>query len=128
MKLWLKIHAQRNRFFENTINVRNGKMKIKVESDKIVKAVKKLDEVEIVLENPEDAKEAINLILTRTGLIQKHRDAKLKDVTVNAFQKYDTTAVDYKMIYLLEFVFEGDVALDTKVSVIKEFQEFFSKV
>ena len=103
-------------------------MKIKVESEKIVKAVKKLDEVEIVLENPEDAKEAINLILTRTGLIQKHRDAKLKDVTVTAFQKYDTTAVDYKLIYLLEFMFEGDVALDAKVSVIKEFQEFFSKV
>jgi hypothetical protein len=103
-------------------------MKIKVESEKIVKAVKKLDEVEIVLENPEDAKEAINLILIRTGLIQKHQDAKLKEVMVTAYQKYDTTSVDYKMIFLLEFLFESDVALNTKVSIIKEFQEFFGNV
>ena len=31
-------------------------MKIKVESEKIVNAVKKLDGIEIVLENPDDAK------------------------------------------------------------------------
>ncbi len=38
-------------------------MKIKVESEKIVKAVKKLDGIEIVLEDADDAKEAISLIL-----------------------------------------------------------------
>ena len=51
-----------------------GKMKIKVESEKIIKAVKKLDGIEIVLENLDDAKEAINLILLRAGLFDKHRD------------------------------------------------------
>ena len=103
-------------------------MKIKVESQKIIKAVKKLDSIEIVLENLEDAKEAVNLILIRTGLFEKHQDAKLKDVTVTSYQKYETTAVDYKMIFLLEFIFEEDITLDTKVSVIKELQEFFTKV
>ncbi|UCG08901.1 MAG: hypothetical protein JSV83_09740 [Desulfobacterales bacterium] len=103
-------------------------MKIKVESEKIIKAVKKLDGVEIVLENLEDAKEAINLILIRTGLFQRHADAKLKDVTVTSYQKYETTAVDYKMIFLLEFNFEADISLDTRVSVIKELQDFFNKV
>ena len=103
-------------------------MKIKVESQKIIKAVKKLDSIEIVLENLEDAKEAVNLILIRTGLFEKHQDAQLKDVTVTSYQQYDTTAVDYKMIFLLEFVFDEDIALDTKVSVIKELQEFFDKV
>ena len=103
-------------------------MKIKVESQKIIKAVKKLDGIEIVLENLEDAKEAVNLILIRTGLFEKHQDAKLKDVTVTSSQKYETTAVDYKMIFLLEFIFEADIAWDTKVSVIKELQEFFNKV
>ena len=34
-------------------------MKIKVESEKLVKAVKKLDGIEIVLENAEDAKQAM---------------------------------------------------------------------
>jgi hypothetical protein len=86
-------------------------MKIKVESEKIIKAVKKMDEIEIVLENLEDAKEAID-----------------KDVKVTSYQKYDTTAVDYKMIFLLEFMFDGDVPLEKEVAVLKEFQEFFSKV
>ncbi|UCH23691.1 MAG: hypothetical protein JSU83_11040 [Deltaproteobacteria bacterium] len=103
-------------------------MKIKVESEKIIKAVKKLDEIEIVLENLEDAKEAINLILNRTGLLQKYEDLKIKDVKVTSYQKYDTTAVDYKMIFLLEFMFEEKVSLERKVAVIKEFQEFFGKV
>lgn len=103
-------------------------MKIKVEAEKIIKAVKKLDDIEIVLENLEDAKEAINLILIRSGLFQKYEDLKIKDVKVTSYQKYDTTAVNYKMIFLLEFLFEENIPLDKKVAVIKEFQEFFNKV
>jgi hypothetical protein len=103
-------------------------MKIKIEGEKIVKAVKKLDGIEIVLENLEDAKEAIQLILIRTGLFEKHHAARLRDVKVTSYQKYETTAVDYKMIFLLEFLFESDTSLDTKVAVIKELQEFFSKI
>ena len=103
-------------------------MKIKIESDKIIKAVKKLDGIEIVLENLEDAKEAINLILNRTGLFQKQKGSILKDVQVTSYQKYETTAVDYKMIFLLAFMFEEDTALDARISTIKELQDFFSKV
>ena len=103
-------------------------MKIKVESEKIIKAVKKLDGIEIVLENLEDAKEAIDLILLRTGLFDKHKDAELKEVRVTSFQKYETTAVDYKMIFLLEFIFEENISLDTRVEIIQELQGFFNKV
>jgi len=103
-------------------------MKIKVESEKIVKAVKKLDGIEIVLDNPNDAKDAINLILRKTELFERDDYGKLKDVKVTSFQKYETSAVDYKMIFLLEFLFEEDTSLDTKVAVIKGFQEFFNKV
>jgi hypothetical protein len=103
-------------------------MKIKVDGEKIIKAVKKLDGIEIVLENLEDAKEAINLILHRTGLFEKHKDTKPKDVKVTSFQRYETTAVDYKMIFLLEFLFDSDISMDDKVAVLKELQEFFGKV
>jgi hypothetical protein len=103
-------------------------MKIKIESHKIIKAVKKLDGIEIVLENLEDAKEAIHLILLRTGKFEKNGDVVLKDVKVTSYQKYETTAVDYKMIFLLEFIFEEDTSLDAKVAAIKEFQEFFNRV
>ena len=108
--------------------IETGKMKIKVESEKIIKAVKKLDGIEIVLENLDDAREAINLILLRAGLFEKHKDAEPQEVRVSSYQKYETTAVDYKMIFLLEFIFENEISLDTRVAVIKELQEFFSKV
>jgi len=103
-------------------------MKVKVESEKIIKAVKKLDGIEIVLENADDAKEAINLILTKTELFKRNEYGKLREVKVTSLQEYETSAVNYKMMFLLEFLFEDDVSLDTKVAVIKEVQEFFGKV
>jgi copper chaperone CopZ len=103
-------------------------MKIKVESEKIIKAVRKLDGIEIVLENADDGKEALNLILRKTGLFDREDYGKLKDVTVTPLQKYETSAVDYKMIFLLEFIFDKDVTLDTKVGILKEFQAFFNKI
>jgi hypothetical protein len=102
-------------------------MKIKVESEKIVKAVRKLDGIEMVLENAEDAKEALNLILRRTDLFKQDHRSKLKDVTVSAIREYQTSAVDYKISILLEFLFEDDTTLETKIEIIKELQEFFNK-
>lgn len=103
-------------------------MKTKVESEKIIKAVKKLHGIEIVLENTDDAKEAFNLILTKTDLFKGDDYGKLRDVKVTSFQEYKTSAVDYKMIFLVEFLFEDNVSLETKVAVIKELQEFFARV
>ena len=103
-------------------------MKVKVESEKIIKAVKKLDGIELVLQNEDDAKEAIALILRKTDLFKAEEQGKLKDVQVTSLQEYATSAVNYKMIFLLEFLFEADVSLDAKVEAIKEVQEFFSKI
>ena len=103
-------------------------MKFKVEGEKINKAVKKLDGIEIVLENSNDAKEAINLILRKTDLFNKDEYQKLKEVNITSFQEYKTSAVDYKLTFLLEFLFEDGVSLDTKVSAVKEVQQFFDKI
>ena len=103
-------------------------MKIKVESEKIIKAVKNLDGIEIVLENPDDAKEAINLILRKSELFNTDDYGKIQDIKVTSFEKYETSAVDYKMIFLLEFLFDENIELNKKVALIKEFQEFFSRV
>ena len=102
-------------------------MKIKVESEKIIKAVKKLNGIELVLDNPDDAKEALNLILDKTDLFKRDDFKKLKDVVVTSYQSYETSAVNYKLIFLLEFLFEEDLPLDHKVGVIKDLQEFFDK-
>jgi len=103
-------------------------MKIKVEGEKIIKAVKKYDGIEILLENHEDAKEAINLILRKTELFNRSEYGKLKNVEVTSFQEYKTSAVDYKLVFLLNFIFEEQTPLDMKVAIIKELQEFFHKV
>jgi hypothetical protein len=103
-------------------------MKIKVESEKIIRAVKKLEGIEIVLENPEDAKEALNLILRKTKLSESQGQGKLKEPKVTALQHYETSAVDYKMVFLLEFLFEETASSEERVEMIKEIQEFFKKV
>jgi len=109
-------------------NLIEDEMKAKVESEKIIKAVRQLDGIEIVLENTDDAKEAINLILRKTELFKRDEYGKLKEVKVTSLQEYETSAVNYRMIFLLEFLFEDDVPLDTKVAVIKEVQQFFGKI
>ena len=103
-------------------------MKIKVEGKKIIKAVEKLDGVTLVLGNVDDAKEAINLILRKTDLFNGEALEKLKQLDVTAYQEYKTSAVDYTMVFLLEFEFEEGVPLDSRVSLIKRFQEFFEKI
>jgi hypothetical protein len=102
-------------------------MKIKVESEKIVKAVKKLDGIEMVLENAEDAKEALDLILRRTDLFKQENFKHLKDVNVSAVQEYKSSAVDYKIVFLLDFLFEDGTSLETKIDIIKELQAFLNK-
>jgi hypothetical protein len=81
-----------------------------------------------VLENTNDAKEAINLILKKTDLFKRDEYSKLREVKVTSLQEYETSAVNYRMIFLLEFLFEDDVSLDTRVSIIKEVQDFFGKI
>lgn len=103
-------------------------MKIKVESDKIIKAVRKLSGIEVVLESADDAKEAIHLVLSKAGLAQKTRYPQLKEVEVTSFQEYKTSAVDYRMVFLLEFVFEENSSTEDKVAAIREIQDFFQKV
>jgi hypothetical protein len=82
----------------------------------------------VVLENAADAKEALQVILRKSELLMKSDIGTLKDVIVSSFQEYRTSAVDYKMVFVLEFLFEADVPAETKVGVIKDLQEFFSKV
>ena len=99
-------------------------MKIKVESEKIVKGVKKLHGIEMILENAEDAKEALDLILRQTDVFDKENFEKLKDVSVSAVQ---TSAVDYKILFLLDFLFEDGTSPETKIAIIKELQAFLEK-
>jgi len=103
-------------------------MKIKVEGEKIIKALKKLEGIEIVLENADDANEAIDLILKKAERFKDGGFHQIKEVKVTSFQRYETSAVNYKIIFLLEFIFDENISLDVKVSLIKGLQEFFDKI
>ena len=102
-------------------------MKIKVEREKIIHTVKKLEGIELVLEDSNDAKEAIELILRRTDLFNSDHYKKLKDVKVTSTQEYKTSAVDYKIMFLLDLIFEDDVTIDAKAIFIKDLQGLFGK-
>ncbi len=103
-------------------------MKIKVEKDKIVQAVKKMEGIELVLNDADDAREALDLILRRTDLFQSDHYQTLRDLTVTTLQEYKTSAVDYTIQFVLEFVFEDNVTLDQKAGFIKDLQSFFNKL
>ena len=69
----------------------------------------------------------INLILRKSEVIEGEDQAVLTDVKVSSSHIYETSAVDFKMMFLLEFLFEDNASSDTKVAVIKSLQEFFDK-
>ena len=102
-------------------------MKIRVESERIIKALRKLAGVEVVLENADDAKEAIDLVLEKANLWEREGYDALKEITVNSLQRYETSAVDYKLIFMLEFIFTEGVSNESKVAAIKALQELFEK-
>jgi hypothetical protein len=102
-------------------------MKIKVEKDKIIQAVKTLEGIELVLDDSDDAREALGLILGRTDLFESGNFRKLKDLKVTAVQEYKTSAVDYTIQFILEFIFDDDVTADMKAAFIKDLQGYFNK-
>jgi hypothetical protein len=103
-------------------------MKIKVASEKIIKAVKKTEGIELVLESTEDAKEALYIVLGKMREKNSLENVRFRDVNVTSYKGYETSAVDYKMIFLLEFLFDEAVSQDEKVAFIKELQEYFEKI
>jgi hypothetical protein len=104
-------------------------MKIKVKGEKLVKAVQKMYGIEIEVDSPEDAREAIDLVLSRMVADEaKVNYEELEDIRVTPERRYETSAVDYKMTFLLTFSFKNDASVDTRVAVIKDFQEFFAKL
>jgi len=103
-------------------------MKIMVEGEKIIKAVKSLEGIEIVVEDANDAREAIDLVLRKTNILNDAGSGKMGGLNVTSFQSYETSAVNYRKIFLLDFLFEDSVPPDSRVSAIKELQDFFSRV
>jgi hypothetical protein len=100
-------------------------MKIKVPEEKIIRAIKRFEGIDIVLGNIEDARQAINLILRRTD-ISKHEAYKgLKEIKISSVIEHATTAMEHQTNYIIEFVLENDSFIDMEIALIRELQKIF---
>jgi hypothetical protein len=103
-------------------------MRIKVRDEKIAKAIKKLEGVDIVLRGVEDAKKALRLILRRTEISKTPDYAGLKDIVVTQVLESRTSAVENLIFYEIEFVLNDDRYTDMEIGLIKELQAMFEKL
>jgi len=103
-------------------------MRIKVRDEKIAKAIKKLEGIDIVLRGVEDAKKALRLILRRTEISKTPDYAGLKDIVVTQVLESRTSAVENLIFYEIEFVLADDRYTDMEIGLIKELQSLFEKL
>jgi hypothetical protein len=102
-------------------------MKIRIERKKLVKAVEEAEGVQIVVENVEDAREALDAILRKSELFATDDFVQPSEILVTSSQEYTTSAVDYDLVFTLEFVFGEDVTPESRIGTIRQLQRFFQK-
>ena len=103
-------------------------MKIKVRDEKISKAIKNLEGIEIILKTVEDAKKAMRLVLRRTEISKTPDYAGLKDIAVTQIFEQRTSAVENLIFYEIEFILTDDRYTDMEIGLIKELQSLFEKL
>jgi len=103
-------------------------MRIRVWDEKIIKAIKKLEGVDIILKTVEDAKKAIRLILRRTEVSKSKDFEGLKDIVLTQVVKHPTSAVEHHIYYEIEFILTDDSFTGMEIALIKELQSMFEKL
>jgi hypothetical protein len=103
-------------------------MKIRVRDEKIIKAIKKLEGIDIVLKTVEDAKKAMLLILRNTEISRSKDYEGLRDIAITRVVEHATSAVEYQTYYEVEFILTDERFTDTEIALIKELQTMFEKL
>jgi len=103
-------------------------MRIKVRDEKIIKAIKKLEGVDIILKTVEDAKKATRLILRKTEISRTKDYEGLKDIDITQVVEHATSAVEYQTYYEVEFILTDDRFVEMEIALIKELQAMFEKL
>jgi hypothetical protein len=103
-------------------------MRIKVRDEKITKAIKKLEGIDIILKNVEDAKKAMRLILRKTEISGTKDFEGLKDIAITQVVEHATSAVEYQTYYEIEFILIEDSFIEMEVTLIRELQSMFEKL
>jgi len=103
-------------------------MRIKVRDEKITKAIKKFEGIDIILKTVEDAKRAMRLILRKTESSRTKDFEGLKDVAITQVVEHATSAVEYQTYYEVEFILTDDLFIEMEIALIKELQALFEKI
>ena len=103
-------------------------MRIKVYDEKIIKAIKKLEGIDIILKNVEDAKNAMRLILRKTEISGTKDFEGIKDIAITQIVEHATSAVEYQTYYEIEFILTDERFIEMEVTLIKELQTMFEKL
>jgi hypothetical protein len=103
-------------------------MKIKVRDEKITKAIKNLEGIDIVLKTVEDAKKAMHLILRKTEMSRSKDYEGIKDIAITRIVEHATSAVEYQTYYEVEFILADERFIDMEIALIKELQAMFEKL
>ncbi len=103
-------------------------MRIKVQDEKIARAIKKLEGIDIIIRTAEDARTAMHLILRKTEMSRRKDYEGLKDMVITQVVAHDTTtAIEYKTYYEIEFILTDDRFIDMEIALIRELQTMFEK-
>ncbi len=103
-------------------------MRIRVRDEKISKAIKKLEGIDIILKTVDDAKKAMRLILGKTEISRTKDYEGLKDITITQVVEHTTSAVEYQTYYEVEFILTEDRFIEMEIALIKELQSMFEKI
>lgn len=103
-------------------------MRIKVQDEKIIRAIKKLEGIDIILKTVEDAKRAMRLILLKTEISHTKDYEGLKDFAITRVVEHATSAVEYQTYYEVEFILTDDRFIEMEIALIKELQAMFEKL
>jgi hypothetical protein len=103
-------------------------MRIKVQDEKIIKAIKKLEGIDIILKNVEDAQKAMRLILRRTELSKTKEYEGLKDIVITQVIEHPTSAVEYAVFYEIEIILANESYNSMEIALIKELQGMFARL
>jgi hypothetical protein len=116
------------RFIRRGILTSGGAMRIKVQDEKMTRAIKRLEGIDIIIKTVEDAKKAMHLILRKTETSRSRDYEGLKDFVITQIVEHDaTSAIEYKTYYEVEFILTDDRFVDMEIALIKELQAMFEK-
>ena len=103
-------------------------MRIKVRDEKITKAIKNLEGIDIIIKTVEDAKKAMRLILRKTEISRTKDFEGLKEIAITQVVEHATSAVEYQTYYEVEFILTDDHFIEMEIALIKELQTMFEKI